>query len=93
MPEEPPTREQVRKALADTWTDWDEYDLDVMADAVMALWSTRPATVLAEGTLLDAVHMVTGVVELTIQVPEAEYVEHLDARVQVVAVTEDPADG
>jgi hypothetical protein len=47
-----PTREQVRKALADTWTDWNEYDPDVMADAVMALLS-EPAPPTDDDPVLD----------------------------------------
>jgi hypothetical protein len=63
--------------------------------AVLRQWAaeaTEPPPEIARGPLLDAVHMVTGVVELIVQVPEAEYADHLGLEVAVV-LTEGAADG
>lgn len=73
----PLTREQSLASMSHT-----------VADAVWALLadSTTPEPApqpIASGRLLDAVHMVTGDVQLTVEVPAAEYAEWLDDDVEV----------
>lgn len=96
-----PTREQVWDALAERWVAHGraldtpgEAFVSECADAVMALWSTRPATVLWEGETRMVMHYdprengKDSFVPLPpegFDVPPGTHV--------VVAVTEDPTDG
>lgn len=79
-----PTREQVELVLSRHWGGDGTTRVTEATDAVMALWSTRPATVLARLVTYDAIEGPDQSVVPSIVIPHPT-----GTRVQVVAVTED----